>query len=157
MEFIISALGPKTSPNQEFVSPFMQTSWPVMLYNIINNIPVFFKSSPHLWFKVVEATFDENQAFTRSSRFRHCLEAKFQSINWRSLENCCAILLHDRCEKKTFAYAITDRQRYVSFTKITLSSDVPTALLHKMKSSFRRKRLTSAIYKLLRGIFVSFT
>ena len=35
-----------------------------MSYNFINNIPMFFESFPDLWFKVVDATFDENKVFS---------------------------------------------------------------------------------------------
>ena len=31
---------------------------------------MFFKSSPDIWLKVVDATFDENQVFSESFRFR---------------------------------------------------------------------------------------
>ena len=37
---------PNTSQNPQLVSPIMQTPNPVMSYNFINNIPMFFESSP---------------------------------------------------------------------------------------------------------------
>ena len=43
----------------------MQTPNPVMSYNFINNIPMIFESSPALWFKVLDATFDENKIFQK--------------------------------------------------------------------------------------------
>ena len=61
---------PDTSQNPQFVSPFKQTPHPVMSYNFINNIPMFFESSPDLWFKVVDAILDENKVFSESSHFR---------------------------------------------------------------------------------------
>ena len=54
----------------------------------------------------------------------------------------------------TQTYKITDQQRYVSLTKMTLGSDKPSTLLQKMKSTFRGQRLTSAVYDMLRGLFL---
>ena len=69
MKFM-STLRPDTSQNQQIVSPFNPTPYPVMSCNFINNISMFFESSPYLWFKVVDATFDENQVLSQSFRFR---------------------------------------------------------------------------------------
>ena len=43
----------------------------------------------------------------------------------------------------TETYGITEQQRYVSLTKMTLGSDKPSTLLQKMKSTFRGERLTT--------------
>ena len=67
---IITTPCPDTSQNPQLVSPIMQTPNPVISFNFINNIPMLFESSPHLWFKVVDAIFDENKVFSESSRFR---------------------------------------------------------------------------------------
>ena len=46
---IMSTPCPDASQNPQFVSPFKQTPNPVMSYNFINSIPMFFESSPDLW------------------------------------------------------------------------------------------------------------
>ena len=118
---------------------------------------MFFKSSPDLWFKVVDAIFDENKVFSESSRFRLTV----LKLNSNQLEIVGDLLhgFHPRpyFEMKrllTQTYGITDQQRYVSLTKMTLGSNKPSTLLRKMKSTFRGERLTNAMSELLRDLFL---
>ena len=53
----------------------------------------------------------------------------------------------------TQIYGITDQQRNVNLTKMTLDSDKPSTLLQKIKFTFREP-LTSAMPKLLQGLFL---
>ena len=111
---------PDISRNPQFVSPLKQTADPVMSYNFINNIPMFFESSPDLWFKVVDAIFDENKVFSESSRFRLTV----LKLNSNQLE-IVGNLLHGSHPRPYFemkrlltqTYGITDQQRYASLTK----------------------------------------
>ena len=41
-----------------------------MSYNFSYNIPMFFESSPNLWFKVVDVPFDENKSIFRKFPFQ---------------------------------------------------------------------------------------
>ena len=123
----------------------------------INNIPMFFESSPDLWFKVVDAIFDENKVFSESSRFRFTV----LKLNSNQLEIVGDLLHgshpHPYFEMKrllTQTYGITDQQRYASLSKMTLGFDKPSTLLRKMKSTFRGERLTNAMSELLRGLFL---
>ena len=54
----------------------------------------------------------------------------------------------------TQTYEITDQQRHVSLTKMTLGSDKPSTLPQKMKSTFQGERLTYAMSELLQGFFL---
>ena len=114
---IMSTPCPDISQNPQLVSQIMQTPNPVMSYNFITNIPMFFESSPDLWFKVVDAIFDENKVFSESSRFRLTV----LKLNSNQLEIAGDLLLgsHPRpyFETKrllTQTYGITDQQSYVS-------------------------------------------
>ena len=115
---------------------------------------MFFESSPDLWFKVVDAIFDENKVFSESSRFRLTV----LKLNSNQLE-IVGDLLHGSHPRLYFEmkrlltqiYGITDQQSYVGLTKMTLGTDKPSTLLQKMKSNFREERLTNAISELLQG------
>ena len=54
----------------------------------------------------------------------------------------------------TQSYGITNQQRYVSLTKMTLGSDKTSTLLQKMKSTFRGKSLVGAMSDLLQGLLL---
>ena len=113
---------------------------------------MFFESFPNLWFKVVDATFEENKVFSESSRFRLTV----LKLNSNQLEIAEDLLhgFHPRpyCEMKcllTQTYGITDQQRYVSLINMTLDSDKPSTHLQKMKTTIRKERLTSTKSELL--------
>jgi len=94
-------------------------------------------------FTVIEASFDEQNIFSESSQFR------FAILNRTSSQHeVIGELLHGShprpyTEMKRIlvqAFDITNQERYVHLAKMKLGYDKPSALLRKMKLSFREKR-----------------
>ena len=125
---IMSTPYPDISQNSQFVSPLKQTADPVMSYNFINNILMFFESYSDLWFKVVDAIFDENKVFSESFRFRLTV----LKLNFNQLE-IVVDLLHGSHPRSYFemkrlltrTYGITNQQK---LTKRRLEARCKTAL-----------------------------
>ena len=123
------------------VSPFQSLAHTGML---LNNVPMFSEESSELWFKVLEAAFDEQQIFSELTRFRIAL-VKLKPCH---LEVVAELLHRDipepysaMKEQLISNFGTSDQERYVKITKMKLGNDKPSVLLRKMKSLFYAKPL----------------
>ena len=124
---------------------------------VLNNIPMFSEETPELWFKVLEAAFDEGQLFDSLSRFRYALV----KLNSSQLQVIGELLYgsHEEPYKKMKKllidnYGTPDQQRYVMLSRMKLGNDKPSVLLRKMKSIFHGKQLNNVLIDVIRSIFL---
>ena len=122
---------------------------------------MFSQETPELWFKVLEASFEEQKVFSELTRFR-CTLIKLKPSH---LEVVAELLQMNHPQPYTEMkklliqnFDASDQERYVAVTRIKLGNDKPSVLLRKMKSSFYRKPLDGVLIELLSGLFfASFT
>ena len=124
---------------------------------LLNSVPMFFQESPELWFKVLEASFEEQKIFSEITRFR-CTLIKLKPSH---LEVVAELLHMDHPQPYTEMkklliqnFGASDQERYVAVTRMKLGNDKPSELLPKMKSSFYGKPLDGVLIELLRSLFL---
>ena len=124
---------------------------------LLNSVPTFSQETPELWFKVLEASFEEQKIFSELTRFR-CTLIKLEPSH---LEVVAELLHKDHpqpyTEMKKFLiqnFGASDQERYVAVTRIKLGNDKPSVLLWKMKSSLYGKPLDGVLIELLRSLFL---
>ena len=118
---------------------------------------MLFQETPELWFKVLEASFQEQKIFGELTCFR-CIFIKLKHSHLEVV----AELLHMNhpqpyTEMKKLLiqnFGASDQERYVAVTRRKLGNDKPSVLLWKMKSSFYGKPLDGVLIKLLRRLFL---
>ena len=124
---------------------------------LLNSVPTFSQESPELWFKVLEASFEEQKIFKEITRFR-CTLIKLKPSH---LEVVAELLRVDHPQPYTEMkklliqnFGASDQERYVAVTRMKLGNDKPSELLRKMKSSFYGKPLDGVLIELLRSLFL---
>ena len=118
---------------------------------------MFSQETPELWFKVLEASFEEQNIFSEPTRFR-CTLIKLKPSHFEVV----AELLHmdhpqPYIEMKKLLiqnFGASDQERYVAATRIKLGDDKPLVLLRKIESSFYGKPLDGVLIELLRSLFL---
>ena len=118
---------------------------------------MFSEETPEMWFKVLEAVFDEKQLYNNTSRFRYALiklkSSQLQVIgellygrHHRPYDEMKRLLLEN--------FGTPDRHRYVMLSRMRLGSDKPSVLLRKMKAVFYGKQISGVVIDLLRSMFL---
>ena len=124
---------------------------------LLNSVPTFSQESPEIWFKILEASFEEQKIFSEITRFR-CTLIKLKPSH---LEVVAELLHMDYPQpyiemKKLLIQNLgaSDQERSVAVTRMKLGNDKPSELLWKMKFSFYGKLLDGVLIQLLRSLFL---
>ena len=96
---------------------------------LLNSVPTFSQESPELWFKVLEASFEEQKIFSEITHFR-CTLIKLKPSH---LEVVAELLHMDHPQPYTEMkklliqnFGASDQERYVAVTRMKLGNDKPS-------------------------------
>ena len=95
---------------------------------------MFSQETPELWFKILEASFEEQKIFSELTRFR-CTLIKLKPLH---LEVVVELVHMDHPQSLTEMkklliqnFGVSVQERYVAVTRTKLGNDKPSVLLRK--------------------------